>query len=238
MSKLFAYDNPIWTMLGKVADALILSFFWLIFSLPIVTIGASTSALYYTTLKIAENKEGYLFKTFLKGFKESFSQSTIIWIVLGVVGGIMSFSIYMYQKVGSQVALTLLWSLLIFAFLYLMFFTVIFALNARLSTGLGNLFAMTFMVCIKHFSWVLLMTVTLVCAVAASIFVFWPLLFLAPGGIAFANSIILSKIIFPKYGWNLKDEDDPTGELTEEVTEAMTEEVNEEDTVSDSMKEG
>ena len=55
---------------------------------------------------------------------------------------------------------------------------------------------------------------------------------------AFANSIILSKIIFPKYGWNLKDEDDPTGELTEEVTEAMTEEVNEEDTVSDSMKEG
>ena len=54
----------------------------------------------------------------------------------------------------------------------------------------------------------------------------------------FANSIILSKIIFPKYGWNLKDEDDPTGELTEEVTEAMTEEVNEEDTVSDSMKEG
>ena len=71
MSKLFAYDNPIWTMLGKVADALILSFFWLIFSLPIVTIGASTSALYYTTLKIAENKEGYLFKTFLKGLRKA-----------------------------------------------------------------------------------------------------------------------------------------------------------------------
>ena len=67
MSKLFAYDNPIWTVMGKVADVIILSILWFLFSLPIVTIGASTSALYYVTLKLAEDKEGDLFQSFLKG---------------------------------------------------------------------------------------------------------------------------------------------------------------------------
>ena len=217
MSKLFAYDNPILVFMGKVADAMILSFFWFLFSLPVITIGASTSALYYTTLKLAENREGYLFKTFLKGFKESFKQSTVIWIILGLIGGMLSFSIIQYQKVGSEVALTLLWALIIFAFLYLLIFTVIFALNGRLSTGIPNLFMMTFMVCIKHFSWALFMTVILACMIAVSIFVFWPILLITPGVAAYVNSIILTKFVFPKYGWNLKDEeDDIEAEVTSE----------------------
>lgn len=207
MSKLFAYDNPIWTFMGKVADVIILSILWFLFSLPIVTIGASTSALYYVTLKLAEDKEGYLFQSFLKGFKENFIQSTIIWALFGCVGGIISVSIVQYQKVGTEVALTLLWALVVFSFVYLLMFSVIFALTARLKTSVGNLFMMSFMVCVKHFSWVLLMAVTLASIIAISLFVFWPALFVAPGAVAFVHSIILIKMIFPKYNWNLPDDD-------------------------------
>lgn len=230
MSKLFAYDNPIWTVMGKVADVMILSILWFLFSLPIVTIGASTSALYYVTLKLAEDKEGYLFKSFLKGFKESFIQSTIIWAILGFIGGIISVSIIQYQRVGTEVALTLLWALVIFAFIYLLMISVIFALNARLSTSLGNLFMMSFMVCVKHFSWVLLMAVTLVCAVAVALFIFWPVMFIAPGAIAFVHSIILIKFIFPKYNWNLVDDDEQeeTDELEEKEEQEELEEIEKE----------
>ncbi len=218
MSKLFAYDNPIWVFMGKVADVMILSFFWFIFSLPIITIGASTSALFYTTLKLVENREGYLFKTFLKGFKESFGQSTVIWIMLGIIGGIISYSLYQYQRIGSQMALTLTWSLIVIAFIYLLFFSVIFALVARLSTGIPNLFMMTFMVCMKHFSWVLFMAVALVCMIAAAVFVFWPLLIITPGAVAYLNSAILVKFVFPKYGWNLKTLDKPDEYASEDET--------------------
>ena len=233
MSRFFAYDNPIWTVMGKVADVLILSFLWLIFSLPIVTLGASTSALYYVTLKLVENREGYLFKSFLKGFKESFVQSTIVWAIMGFVGGIIATSIVRYQKIGTEVALTLLWALIIFAFIYLLMFSVIFALNARLSTKLVNLFALSFMVCVKHVSWVMLMAVITVCAVAVSLFVFWPVLFAAPGAIAFVNSLILIKFIFPKYGWNLEDEDAPVGEV-EQTDEVMPEDSDTKVAVSES----
>ena len=250
MSKLFAYDNPIWTVMGKVADVIILSILWFLFSLPIVTIGASTSALYYVTLKLAEDKEGYLFQSFLKGFKENFIQSTAIWAIFGCVGGIISVSIVQYQKVGTEVALTLLWALVVFSFVYLLMFSVIFALTARLKTSVGNLFMMSFMVCVKHFSWVLLMAITLACVIAVSLFVFWPVLFIAPGAIAFVHSIILIKMIFPKYNWNLPDDDisdtyesedsDENGMVQTEIEETEIEENKEdikESTVKDDINE-
>ena len=53
--------------------------------------------------------------------------------------------------------------------------------------------------------------------IAVSIFVFWPILLITPGVAAYVNSIILTKFVFPKYGWNLKDEeDDIEAEVTSE----------------------
>lgn len=202
MAKLFGYDNPIWKMMGKVADVFLLSLLWILFSLPVVTAGASTCALYYVSLKLAENKEGYLFPAFLKGFKEGLVQSTVIEGILAVFGGFIGFCVYRCQKSGTREALMLLWACLIIAMLYLLLFTVIFALTARLSTGIGNLFMLSFMVCIRHFSWVFLMAVTTVCILAIGVFVFWPLLLFAPGAIAWIHAKILQFIIFPKYNWN------------------------------------
>ena len=52
MSKLFDLNNPFFSFLSKVADLIILSFLWFVCCLPIVTIGPSSSALYYVMLKI------------------------------------------------------------------------------------------------------------------------------------------------------------------------------------------
>lgn len=202
MAKLFGYDNPIWKMMGKVADVFLLSLLWILFSLPVVTAGASACALYYVSLKLAENKEGYLFPAFLKGFKEGLVQSTVIWVILATIGSFIGASAYHCYQSGTQGALILLWALLMAALLYLLLLTVIFALTARLSTSIGNLFMMSFMVCIKHFSWVFLMAVTTICILAIGVLVFWPLLLFAPGAIAWIHAKILQFIIFPKYNWN------------------------------------
>ena len=53
MKNLFHVENPVWVFMGKLVDMLILSGLWVICSLPVVTIGASTAALYYVTLKLA-----------------------------------------------------------------------------------------------------------------------------------------------------------------------------------------
>lgn len=67
--------------LVKVADFLYLSILWAIFSLPIITIGASTSALYYTTHFAIRKEEGYISSIFWDSFKKSFKKATLNWIL-------------------------------------------------------------------------------------------------------------------------------------------------------------
>lgn len=82
-------DNPILQGIGKIADFVILNLLWLICSLPIITIGASTTALYSVTLKLVKNEEGYIAKGFLKAFKENFKQSTLMWLLFMLLGFIL-----------------------------------------------------------------------------------------------------------------------------------------------------
>ena len=60
MGKMFDMDNPVWRFMGKVTDMFFLTCLWLLFSLPVVTIGASTCALCYCSMTLASNKEGYI----------------------------------------------------------------------------------------------------------------------------------------------------------------------------------
>lgn len=78
--KIFGLDSPLMQALSKVADLLWLNVLTLICCLPIVTIGASLTALNYMALKIARNEECYITRGFFKSFRENFKQATIIWL--------------------------------------------------------------------------------------------------------------------------------------------------------------
>ena len=74
-------DNPVMNFLTIVCDIVILHFLWLLTSLPVLTIGASTTALYYTTMKCIRNGQGGVVKMFFKSFKDNFKQATGIGIL-------------------------------------------------------------------------------------------------------------------------------------------------------------
>lgn len=86
LSGFFNYDNPVWRFIGKFGDLIILNVLWFVCSIPIFTIGASTTAVYYVTLKLARNDDGYTIRSFFKSFKENFKQATIIWLIMLAVG--------------------------------------------------------------------------------------------------------------------------------------------------------
>ncbi|MBP3235160.1 MAG: YesL family protein [Eubacterium sp.] len=91
---MFSYDNIFFRIMTKVADVLIVSLFWVIFSVPIVTLGASTSALYYTVHKVIIGERGYVAKDFWKQFKDQFKDSLICTIIFEVL-----FAIQLYDVV-------------------------------------------------------------------------------------------------------------------------------------------
>lgn len=81
LDKMFNYENPFWQAMNRIADILILNIIVIIFSLPIFTIGASWTAMYYTLLKIVRKEETYILKEFWHSFKMNFKQATKIWLI-------------------------------------------------------------------------------------------------------------------------------------------------------------
>ena len=79
MNSFFNYEGPFFNVLNRLSDLVILNVLWFICCLPIVTIGASTTALYYVTIKIVNDEDAYVAKNFFKSFRQNFLQSTVIW---------------------------------------------------------------------------------------------------------------------------------------------------------------
>lgn len=82
MQEIFSYDSWLGRAINKVADFFCLGLMWIIFSIPVITIGASTTALYYTVNKVLRHGNSSIWRAFGDSFKENFKQATIIWLIV------------------------------------------------------------------------------------------------------------------------------------------------------------
>ncbi|MDE7013135.1 MAG: YesL family protein [Kineothrix sp.] len=82
MGRIFDMDSPVMRFLGRVADLMILNLVTLLCCLPVVTIGASLTAMHYVLLKMVRNEDSYIIRSFFKSFKENFKQATVIWLIM------------------------------------------------------------------------------------------------------------------------------------------------------------
>ncbi|MCR4735740.1 MAG: YesL family protein [Treponema sp.] len=80
----FSPDSKFVKFMNWVIDLILLNLLWFVFSLPIITIGASTCAAFSVSLKMVDDEEGYIAKMFLKAFKSNFKQGTIMWLITAV----------------------------------------------------------------------------------------------------------------------------------------------------------
>ena len=81
MRKLLDINNPIMRGLVAIFDLIVLSVLWVIFSLPVVTMGAASAALYHAVYHHVRKGEDYLFNSFWSAFRENFKRQTLCWLV-------------------------------------------------------------------------------------------------------------------------------------------------------------
>ena len=81
-------DSLIFRIGNKVFDVIAVSLLWFVCCIPVITAGASTTALYDTVFRNIRQNRAYCYKGFLKCFKDNFKntvQSSIIFAILTVV---------------------------------------------------------------------------------------------------------------------------------------------------------
>lgn len=90
LGKVFNGNNIFFRTMGKLGDFMCLNLLYLITCLPIVTIGASTCALYDVLYQIGEGTEGNCLGRFWDSWRTHFKRATLYWcicLLLGVVLG-------------------------------------------------------------------------------------------------------------------------------------------------------
>lgn len=103
MGDYFSIDGGLVRFLSKASDICIIGIIWLLCCLPIVTIGASTTAAYYTIIKVVKRQRGTLFREFIQAFKKNFKDSVMIHCFYLVIEGFLVINIYhAYQALETR----------------------------------------------------------------------------------------------------------------------------------------
>ena len=138
MGNLFSMDNKFFSALSKFADLAILNIVFLITCIPIFTIGAATTSLYEVTMKMVKDEESYVIRGYLKAFKSNFKQSTLMFLIVAVVIGILVTDIMIIDASSGT-----FWSILeicVIAFLFVAIFIVsyVFPVQAKFVNNIKN----------------------------------------------------------------------------------------------------
>lgn len=204
MSRFFNLENPVWRFIGSLADLFVLSVFWYLCCIPVFTLGSGTTAMYYVTLKMISNQEGYTISSFLRSFRENFKTATLIWLILLAFGLVLAADFYWSLLSASLFAKAMFITFTVVTVLYLLNFSLIFPLTARCDNSVSALLRMCFAMSVRNFLPVLSTILVTAGMFSAGLFLFWPLLLLAPGLSAYINSYVFHRIL-KKYHLDLPD---------------------------------
>ncbi len=194
-------DNIIVRALSKICDMVCLNILWLICSIPIITIGASTAALYTVMLKMVKNEEGYIFRGFFKAFKSNFKQSTIMWIVILLLGIVCWIDYRVAEVMPGMGGSIMRIIFLLLGFILLSVTIYIFPLTARYENTIRNTVRNALILTVGKLPYTLLMVVVTVGSVIISLWNSMTLMFAIPlwfiigvSLIAWINSYILRRV--------------------------------------------
>ncbi|MDO4634017.1 MAG: DUF624 domain-containing protein [Eubacteriales bacterium] len=197
MDRFLSPDNAVMQFINKIVSSVYLNLLWFICCIPIVTIGASTTALFYVSLKIARNEEGGLTKAFFHSFRENFKQSTIVWLILAAVGLVLGVDAYfLYHMRFENVFWTLITAVFIAAALaYAIVVMYIFPLMARFQNTTAAMFKNSLMIGMRFLLCTALMALIYFAMAVIVINYFTPLIIFGEGLCALLCSFLLKNIL-------------------------------------------
>lgn len=202
MSKLFRMDSPLMRFLTKIADLMVLNILFCVTSIPLITIGASWTALYSVTLKMVRDEEGSVSRSYFRSFRQNFRQATLLWLGVLVVLALLVLDIRVLNGMAGGTAPGLLRvGVEILALLGIMVLQYLFPSLARFEASLADTLKNACMMVLAHLPKTALMTAAAVGAVWITLInnttiaiglMVWPLIGFSL--MAFGNSGILRKI--------------------------------------------
>lgn len=134
-SALFDLDNPIIRFLSRLVDLVVLNVIFLISCIPVFTIGAALTSLYYVCINDWDPQNAHVFKKYIKSFRENFKKATAIWFIMLAAGMITGTNLWYvlseWRDTGNETYRIGIVFCILILILYFCIFTYVWPLQAK-----------------------------------------------------------------------------------------------------------
>lgn len=194
--KFFRYDSAFWNVTSKMFDIMLLNILWFITSIPIITIGASTKALFAVTLKQYKGDEPSIIIIYFQEFIKQFKKSTILWlnivlIIIWLLLGICVFTNYNIIFVIAELSILLI---------FMITSIYIFPISIQTDDNILNIWKFSMYTALLHFPQSIVLLACIILPIILTLFVtnllpfmlfLW--IFFGFAGICYLQSFIIKK---------------------------------------------
>lgn len=122
----------------KVADLIVINLLFILCSLPVVTIGASATAMHYCLRRWREG-EGKIAKDFFKSFRLNLRQATILWFVFLLLAAVLAANFLLIRDWTGPVYQIAMVMLMVVSAGLLLWVSVVFPFLARFDNTTGKI---------------------------------------------------------------------------------------------------
>lgn len=194
----FHFDGKISSAINKFGNFIFLSLLWLVGCLPIITIGSSTAALYYTTVKVLRKDNGYISKEFFRGFKHNLKDGTIFTVIYLAIAVVLYLDVgYVMRDVtggnGSNSLFLVVYNFIILLMLSIAMY--IFPILSRFKMRRLDILKLSFYIAFRHF----LVTICLFVLQLGTAILIWlipiPCILFMPAAVCYIDSLLIEHVL-------------------------------------------
>ena len=202
--KFFDLESPLMQVLNKVADLMILNLLTVLFCIPVITVGASLTAMHYVALKMARNEECYIARDFFKSFRMNLKQGTVIWLIELFLVLVLAGDFLIMNSVEMSFGGVIKIILTVIAFVGLFTFTFVFPVLAKFENTVIRTIKNAFLIGVLQFPKTILMMILSV--VPTVVFLLFPQIMPIVFLFGFTAPAWLSAKLYSNYFSRLEDQ--------------------------------
>lgn len=166
--KFFSPDGMVYKIMQGLWNIVKINFLWMIFSLPIVTLGGATIAAFDVTMRLQNGEEGYVGRDFLESFKKNFKTGIPYGLLLLLCAYVVWLDFSLFEQIEGNPVILLIMGM-VAAFVFTLSFLFAFALQARYENTLINTLKNSADISVRYF----VRTLTLLVAIAVQVVLFY-----------------------------------------------------------------
>ena len=205
MSVLHDGDNLVAALLGRLMDLILVNLLWVLCSIPLVTIGASSAAMYHVCMRLALGEDVGIFSAFFHSFRHNLKRGAALFLLAAAVGAFLGLDLWCAARWGSALRFVSQVVILSVSYFYLAVVSHVFPTLAWFDEPVGKTVRHAFVLAMRNGIYtVFVMVMNLLPALVLFFLpaVFWRYLFLwltvGFALLAYLNALHLVRLFAPE----------------------------------------